>query len=321
MVESSSTVWRPSGYNPPPVDVSRPFDYFRTPTGVKRAGEGFDDAVSVFRNVTRTRPNDPRLPPSLRARYFDMFENAPTVPQRGVGINNVMRQLGGGSEFVTIEAGTQIPVTSPMFTVDRAKQRSAWTGDKRSQHANIFGTFPVSEAQSFLMGDEIPQDVYDYEVNTDSQGNVRVVDETGVEVPKMVYWPFTRDQQGVTTQRADELPPLLQAGWGGALDESGRLPPESAIRGQRRLSQAERFGRPLPHPVSGSVDWMLVRPGQAPVAMPQRTTFPGQRVISTTQGAFFIDGDPLAGEVVQRSESDDIHFLANVMVKMLLPEL
>jgi hypothetical protein len=55
--------------------------------------------------------------------------------------------------------------------------------------------------------------------------------------------------------------------------------------------------------------------------MPQRTTFPGQRVISTTQGAFFIDGDPLAGEVVQRSESDDIHFLANVMVKMLLPEL
>ena len=80
-----------------------------------------------------------------------------------------------------------------MVSIDRVGQLSAWhgfpnfresgglegKGPARTLHAPISGTLPVSESQQYLMGDALPEDVHNYDVELDHNGNARVLDEEG----------------------------------------------------------------------------------------------------------------------------------------------
>ena len=198
-----------------------PFDWKRTRAGEQRALAGDvprGDKIRTFRNISQASPGrDKRLPPSLRPHYFDNFPSEKMNPaKRGPGMVAVQRDLVGSDGTsagtnITLDVASQVPIHDPMVSIDRTQQLDAMHGNKRwragerekpargpgrTLHAPISGSLPISESQQYLMGDALPEDVHDYDVELDHNGNARVLDEEGQQADLVTYRPFFYDSQG-----------------------------------------------------------------------------------------------------------------------------
>lgn len=155
--------------------------------------------------------------------YSQVFRSLAAQYRGKPGMMNLQRRLSGkGKSPITIEAANMVPLMDPHFSIARRAQHDAWFGNKRYRegarkpadklasppgrtlHANVAGSLPLSEAQSYLLGDAHPGDIHDFDTSTDKHGSARVVDEHGGQPPIITYWPFTRDKEGNITYRDDK---------------------------------------------------------------------------------------------------------------------
>jgi len=286
--------------------MAAPFDWKRTRAGEKHIGLGNtpkDDSISTFRNISQASPGrDLRLPPALRPLHFDQFPSDPKDPtRRGPGMVAVQRRLVGSDGKSkgkhSVEAATQVPLLDPMVSIDRTAQQDAWHGNKayrgeiqgtprapgRTLHAPISGTLPISESQQYLMGDALPEDVHDYDVELDNNGNARVLDEEGQQADLVTYRPFFYDSQGNIVYR----------------DDTAVMEPEDhkqldihPLFGRRTKTQTEHMGRPLPHQITGTGDFVMFPAGPVgemaePIPISQGTRFAGNTGVVTPHGMYF----------------------------------
>lgn len=290
--------------------MAAPFDWKRTRAGEKHIGLGNlpkDDSISTFRNISQAVPGrDMRLPPALRPLHFDQFPSDPKDPtRRGPGMVAIQRKLVGSDGKSkgkhSVEAATQVPLLDPMVSIDRTAQQDAWHGNKayrgeiqgtprapgRTLHAPISGTLPLSESQQYLMEDgkrdALPEDVHDYDVELDHNGNARVLDEEGQQADLVTYRPFFYDAQGNIVYR----------------DDTAQMEPEEhkelathPLFGRRTKTQSEHMGRPLPHQITGTGDFVMFPAGPVgemaePIPISQGTRFAGNTGVVTPHGMYF----------------------------------
>ena len=295
------------------------FDYKRTPDGKKWLGEkGFEplsDEVETFRNLMQggeRRPNfQDKYPVAPGAKFADH-----------IAMLNVKRKLrdatGAGrpnKPFTTIELGTQVPVQDPWLRIKRGAQNTAWHGNVhwragerekpargpgRTEHASAVGRLPMSEAQQYLMGDAIPQDVHNYDVELDHKGQAVVLDEEGQPAPLLTYRPYTYDDNGNIVYRDDVLSDV----W-----------PEDEEK--RKL---------LDWQVSGTGNWNLLMPGYDPITLPgpsfiERTgdatgpSFDNHLGVSTSRGLFLPRGVNFRDVSIRRKSA--LQEVGDVLVKVL----
>ena len=312
--------------------MAAPFDWKQTGAGEKHALAGNvpkGDMLSTFRNISQASPGrDLRLPPSLRPAHFNEFPSDPKNPaQRGPGMVAIQRKLVGGDGKSkgkhSIEAATQVPLLDPMVSIDRTAQQDAWHGNKafrgeiqgtprspgRTLHAPISGSLPLSESQQYLMGDALPEDVHDYDVELDHNGNARVLDEEGQQADLVTYRPFFYDAQGNIEYR----------------DDTASMPAEDhkqlethPLFGQRTKTQSEHMGRPLPHQISGTGDFVMFPAGPVgemadPIPIEQGTRFAGNTGVVTPHGMYFPKN--IDWTKVQRAEG--LAELGSVLIKAI----
>lgn len=312
--------------------MAAPFDWKRTRAGEKHIGLGNlpkDDSISTFRNISQAVPGrDMRLPPALRPFHFDQFPSDPKDPaRRGPGMVAIQRKLVGSDGKSkgkhSVEAATQVPLLDPMVSIDRTAQQDAWHGNKayrgeiqgtprppgRTLHAPISGTLPVSESQQYLMGDALPEDVHDYDVELDHNGNARVLDEEGQQADLVTYRPFFYDSQGNIVYR----------------DDTAVMEPEDhkqldihPLFGRRTKTQTEHMGRPLPHQITGTGDFVMFPAGPVgemadPIPISQGTRFGGNTGVVTPHGMYFPKGIDWTN--VQRAEG--LAELGAVLIKAI----
>lgn len=310
--------------------MTGPFDWKYTARGKKEDAAGNvpkDDSIASFRNISQASPGrDLRLPPGLRPEHFDEFPSDPKDPaKRGPGMMAVQRRLVGGGAPVSTEVASQVPIHDPMVSVDRNSQRDALHGNKRwregerklpargpgrTLHAPISGRLDVSESQQYLLGDELPQDVHNYDVEMDANGNARVLDEEGWQADLVTYRPFYHDEQGNIVYRDDVKEEPVEDH-----KDLGIHP----LFGRRSKTQTEHMGRPLPHQISGTGDFAMLPAGPVgemaePIPIGQGTRFDGNTGIVTPHGMYFPKGIDFTN-VVRRSDS--LFSLGEVLIKAL----
>lgn len=284
-----------------------------------------NDRIATFRNIKAQSKNDSRLPPSLRPSFFDLFDPGASQnkAKRGPGMVSVQRKLAGHSDMKSTSLATQVPIHDPMVSIDRVGQLSAWhgfpnfresgglegKGPARTLHAPISGTLPVSESQQYLMGDALPEDVHNYDVELDHNGNARVLDEEGQQADLVTYRPFTYDTQGNIVYR----------------DDTAQMEPEDykqlsihPLFGRRTKRQTEHMGRPLPHQITGTGDFVMFPAGPVgemaePIEIAQGTRFAGNTGVVTPHGMYFPKGIDWTN--VQRAEG--LAELGAVLIKAI----
>ena len=279
------------------------FDYKRTPGGKKWLGEkGFEplsDEVETFRNLMQggeRRPNfQDKYPVAPGAKFADH-----------IAMLNVKRKLrdatGAGREnkpFTTIELGTQVPVQDPWLRIKRGAQQTAWHGNARwragerekpargpgrTEHASAVGGLPLSEAQKYLLGDAIPQNVHNYDVELDHKGQAVVLDEEGQPAPLLTYRPFYYDDDGNIAYR-DDVP----------------------AQGDDR--------DPLDWQVSGTGDWQLAMPDHDPIPLPEGASFGNHLGVATSRGLFMPRGVNFRDVTIRRKAA--LQEVGDVLVKVL----
>ncbi len=136
------------------------------------------------------------------------------------------------------------------------------------------------------MGDALPEEVHDYDVELDHNGNARVLDEEGQQADLVTYRPFFYDSEGNIVYRDDtaQMEP-----------EDYKQLPIHPLFGRRTKTQTEHMGRPLPHQITGTGDFVMFPAGPVgemadPIPISQGTRFAGNTGVVTPHGMYFPKG-------------------------------
>tara|TARA_R110002110_G_scaffold91138_5_gene236836 strand:- start:4475 stop:6679 length:2205 start_codon:yes stop_codon:yes gene_type:complete len=281
----------------------------------ERGYQPVDDRIAAFRNLSGGSGSPPAwMKNVLRDKGLTDLTGLMSV-KRFLGrppphLNHPKPNAAQGK--TTLDLATQVPIHDMTTTMSRSAQNRAWNTGKRTEHAWGEGTLPLGEEQSYLLGDEHPQDIHDYDIYTLPDGNVVVLDKkTGLEAERVTYWPFSAGKQFVQDD------PLRQ------FDQAYSV--YDAKQGEFVRPTRDVIERP--GGVSGTVDFRHFGVGEDPFKgdlgrpVAENTTFKDQVFIATPKG-MFAPNEIDWSRAIQNSENryETLEALGGMLVKALFDE-